>query len=546
MARGGAPDEAILTPQYPAEDLQRKIVPRAEPIDFGRPLEEASDILDRKMQADSAAWAGNQMSDFRLQAVQSLTDAKTKAEPGAQNFTSTFLAQYDQNAQKLLQTAGGNTYAEPMLRKGIGEFRDTLGQESLAFETKQALAYREDAIDQGLNKQLALVESNPGLATQVGSTLMDQVRSLPGDPATRLMMGRKIDEQLTLAAANGLTRQDPRSVIQALRDPTSAPQNLEPITRLNDQQREAVLAKANEHLSDAVYSSLSAGDIRGANRALNQNRDLMDARTQENLQRAINGQVEHNMVMHDKMLTDTSNDLLKKAMQMSLHPDGKDGPLTPQWIEKHYAGFKPEAYEYANKLLAGKEITDDPATTLDLYRRTLAGQDTTDDVMRAAGQRQIKTETAEALLQKNESIGSNPVKQQSIYIEKALEPAPFAQKFSDYKHDQADALEQFHAYLRLNPQAKASEIREESYNLVRLYKDKSGNALSGELPLYFMGSRMAPDVGATWAATRQAHDLGQISDADFARQASLIAGVQAAMDFKAKTPSPAPKPQASP
>ena len=552
MARG-EPGEETYQPRVPVEDLPRKLVPRMDGSQPGvEGLEQAVAATQQKYHADSATFAANQLNDFRTQTVQNLQKLKDSlpANQDPSGFVDQFQSQYDKGATALAASAKGNPIASQMLQSGLSNLRTSLTDHAIQWQAEQQHAYRTNSVLTNLDTQSAILRAHPELEAQIGSTFADQINSIGGDLKDRQQLGNHVTSQLSLATAEGFMRQDPRGMLQALNHPETAPDKFKPvISGLNDQQSEALRAKATEHMADGVYSALSAGDIKGANLALNQNRDLLDPRTQENLQRAINGQVEHNMVLHDKQLTDTSNSLLKQAMQMSLHPDGPNGPLTSQWIEKHYARFKPEAYEYANKLTTGKDVTNDPATVLPLWRDTLNGEDTTERWMKAVADGKVKMEEAVKGMEKASSVGGGPVQQETKYIDDKLTPSPFLAKFSNYKDKTADAMEEFHSYLRSTPNATPDDIRKASHLIVEAHSETAAASVLKDAPKYiihWVGTPDAPDLVAMWEQTKAAHDAGQLSDDAFNWQTSLIVGVKHAVQLTNKKPVAPAKPQGSP
>lgn len=311
MARGD-PGEAGYTPQVQPEDLPRKIMPRAEPGPVGPALSHFGDALSQKYQADSAAWAGDQLAQFRLKAVQSL-EAQKAATPAGQdpgNFTEKYLASFDKDSSPLVDTSGGNPFARQMVEKGLGDLRNTLASHTMEWEAQQRVAYRTDSIKQNLTSQLPIVEAHPELAAQVGSTLMDQINANGADPSTRLLLGRQMHAQLSEAAANGLARQDPRGTIEALNDPDHAPAALRGLT---DQQIETIRSKANSHLSDGVFSSLTNNDLAGAQGKLDANKDIMDPNTAWGLQRTIDGQVKEKQNEAKQDIADRFQDSMQAA-----------------------------------------------------------------------------------------------------------------------------------------------------------------------------------------------------------------------------------------
>lgn len=293
MARGD-PGEEGYRPQVMPEDLPRKIVPRLQDSPVGGALEHLGNTIDAKYQADSATWAGNQLAAFRIKAVQDLEGLKQNTTGDPNGFTPKYLAQFDKQAAPLLDTAGSNPFARQMLQKGIGELRDTLGVHAVGWEAQQNTAYRVDSVRQSLTSQLPSVEAHPELAPQVGSTLMDQINSMPAEPSAKLTLAREMHEQLSLAAANGLARQNPTGVLKGLDDPTQAPDALKGLT---DPQREAVRARASAQFVDQRARGIqdiyqNAGTTAGAKALTAIDKDAsIPAELRDPIRDKVNGQV---------------------------------------------------------------------------------------------------------------------------------------------------------------------------------------------------------------------------------------------------------------
>ena len=529
MARGG-PSEETYTPQVQPEDLPRKIVPRDEGISAAPAFAQAAEASEAKYKADSVTFAGTQLAQLRQQALQSLDQAKQAVpvdpnDPDAikkiDGFTGNYLTQFDkQSATYTSNTAiQNNPFASRMINNGISELRDTLQTHTMEWQANQAVAYRSNAFDAAVKTQSAIVEAHPEMAGQIGATLSDQANGIGGDPAARLTRMRQMHDALTLASANGLTRQDPRGMLLALKDPENAPANLKPvISDLSDAQREAIRAKANEHMGDTIYTALENKNFRGAQLALNKNEDILDPKVAETLQRTINGQVEMARTMADRAQKDASDSLLKNAILMQ-----KNGQLTPAYIEKYHNTWEPAAYEYAYKLLSGKENQTDPHVFAPLLQRSLEGEDVTKEAEQQFYSGNLTQSDYTKIVEKSDLPRGNFVKNGSQYIEQALKPSPLLYK-PDAALDYANAMDDFHAWLKDNPKASSDQGMNEARRIAQNYAFvQADKAITfGPVPVYLKGTRQVPDIGATFEATRQAHDSGQMSDSEFARQSALI------------------------
>ena len=379
MARGD-PGEATYTPQVMPEVLPRKIIPHMDTSPVGPALEQFGNAVNAKYQADSATWAGDQVAAFRLKAVQDLDTMKAQVPAGQDpgDFTQKYLAQFDKSATSLADTAGNNPFARVMVEKGVGDLRNTLASHTLGWEAQQRVAYRNDSIAQNLTTQLPIVEAHPELADQVGSTLMDQINANGADPSSRLLLARQMHTQLSMAAANGLARQNPRGVIDGLNNPEGAPSALRDLT---DQQREAVRAKANEHLGDPVLTSLTNGDLGGAQHALDANKDVMDPKLAWTLQRNIDAQVKEKQNDQKQDIADRFADSMQAAEA------GLSNPVTvsraemeilyPKDAQRHWDGLQ-------SMVEAGAKARDYDQMTPAQIQQDLAGKRPTEGGPEAA------------------------------------------------------------------------------------------------------------------------------------------------------------------
>lgn len=268
MARGD-PGLAGYTPTVQPEDLPRKIVPELRSDPIGPAIERLGDTLDAKYQADSATWAGDQVADFRVKALQSLDNLKAATpagDPG--DFTSKYLAQFDKDAAPLADSAGGNAYASKMVEHGVRQLRDSLAQHSMEWEATQRVASQNDSLQQNLDKQLPLVRQHPELADQVGSTLMDQINATRNDPATKVKFGRVMDTTLTKTAALGLVDRDPSGVYAQLMGDATDPtlkRLVDPVTR--NEVLEAAQGGVVKNYADKALASYRAGGPQAGSQA---------------------------------------------------------------------------------------------------------------------------------------------------------------------------------------------------------------------------------------------------------------------------------------
>jgi hypothetical protein len=549
MARGD-PGEGGYTPEVMPEDFPRKLTPRMEPQEAGlagHALESVADSMDQKYKADSATWAGEQISNFRVQALQTFDNMKGQVQGDPTDFTSKYLAAFDKQSQPLMDS--GNPIAHAMLQKGVGELRNTLAEHSMGWEATQRVAYRTDAIDTGLKSQLPIVESHPELADQVGSTLMDQINATGGDPTTRLKLARGMHEQLSEAASYGLARQNPRGVLDALNHPDSAPSQIQ---GLNVEQIERVRARANEHLSDPIYSALSQGDIKGAQDQLNRNADLMDPRTYESAQRGILATQEHQLVTQEKNQKVASDNLSKEGDSLLAN-----GQLDAKWIEAHRQTLEPNEFRYFYKALSGSdESATNPRVFADLYLKAAQGQDVRDDARDALVDahtlsRQDFTKIAGVVDQERPGW----FKRGTQSIAGALDPGQLNPD-PDTHHSRSLALQDWEDWSQKHPEATDKEAEGMANTISDHYRivPAATTVLSMKAPLYLTGTRAQPVdeqgkpdpmLNATARKTMAALKAGEITQDEAREQALLIQQYRSIAQAQAQAAAAAAKKKAS-
>jgi hypothetical protein len=361
MARG-APGEEVYQPQVSAEDLPRKHIPEMSGTSFGSGVTNIADVLEKKYQADSATWAGNQLADLHTQTLKSLEEAKA-AQPIDQDpsdFTDKFLKTFDEQSKPFAnnQAIAGNPYASKMLEQGISSLRHHLQNDTIEWQAHQQQAYRENSFYDQVKKNAAAVEAQPNLLQSIGSTTKDVANAIGGDPSARLAHLRAADSVLSEAAANGLARNDPRGMIEALNNPEKAPANFKFVMGgLDDKQRETARQRANEGLTKPIYNLLEDNDFAGAQKTLQASRDVMDSKTVYAMQNMIDAKSKEKLNENRQDIADRLQDSMTAAQYGLKNPvtvsRAEMDVLYPKDAQRHWdalqgivaAGSKAQEYD---------------------------------------------------------------------------------------------------------------------------------------------------------------------------------------------------------
>lgn len=258
MARG-VPDEEVYQPRVAAEDLPRKLTPRADAQDFGAPLargvEALGNSLEQKSQADNATWAGDKLADSRVQAVERLTQMKAQApagDPG--NFAQRYLQEFDKDNDQLVATSSANPIAQQMVHRGLTQLRASLAEHTIEWEATQRKASQADSLQQNLDKQLPVAQAHPEMASQIGQSLMQQVNATNFDPEYKLKFARQMDTQLTRSAALGVIDQNPTEAYKQLKSESPTDPVLSRVT--DPKVREELVQKASAGVAKSVGDSV--------------------------------------------------------------------------------------------------------------------------------------------------------------------------------------------------------------------------------------------------------------------------------------------------
>lgn len=258
----------------------------------------------------------------------------------------------------------------------------------------------------------------------------------------------------------------------------------------------------------------------------------IDPKSADGLQRMMLAKEEHDLVMNDKIQRDSSNAILKNGILLQ-----QKGQLTPQFIEKYHNTLEPQAYEYLYGLTSGKTTTTDPRVYAPLLQAALSGQDVTQKAQDALYAGQLKLDDYKAIVEKGDQPRKGYVARGADYIKQALTPNPLIPD-PDGHRSLANATDDWNQWVGDHPDATEEQARTSYRNITDHYQivasDKA--TLFNAVPLQLVGSRTEPNIAKTWAATKAAHAAGDMSDAEFNRQAALILQWQNAQKKQAPKP----------
>jgi len=298
---------------------------------------------------------------------------------------------------------------------------------------------------------------------------------------------------------------------------------------------QATLGAMGQLHSEVVNSMTEQGEVSKARSYLlgAAAQGEIDPKAGDSMLRMLNAQEEHKLAMDDKIQRDNSNVLLKSAILMS-----QKGQLTPQWIEQHHATWEPQAYEYAYNLLSGKGAATDPHVFAPLLNRALAGEDVSKDAQAALYRGSLSLSDYKGIVEKADQPRKGYVARGADYISQSLKPNPMVPDPAGQR-SLANAMDDWRQWTQDHGDASEEQARTAYRNITDHYQVVASDkvTLFNAVPLHLVGTRTQPDLNATWAATKAARAAGELSEAEYQRQATLILQWQAATARKPKVPT---------
>jgi hypothetical protein len=497
LASGPGNTQPEGLPGRPYPRLPDEANPQAFGAGLGRGIEQAADVLQQthnQVQAQARQTmvtdAHNQTQALSLKlAVDPNTGFMAQEGKNAFGLDQKYLPQFDQGVQQIADGIVDPRAKQLYLTQVAPQVRQHLSEQLDTHELTQHKAYEGQTIQSGIQLASAQAAANFNHPDILASN-KDHVSFL-------------IDQM----AKN-----------QGWSDETTESNRQRALTEFHSSVIDSMVGQGN--ISQArtyLYNQTAVGEI--------------DPKSADGLQRMMLAKQEHDLMMNDKIQRDASNAILKNGIQMQ-----QQGTLTPQFIEKYHNTLEPQAYEYLYNAIKGKETTTDPRVYAPLLQDALQGKDVTQQAQTALFNGQLKLDDYKAIVEKSDQPRKGYVSRGIDYIRQSLAPNPLIPD-PDGHRALANATDDWNQWVTDHPDATEEQARTSYRNITDHYQivasDKA--TLFNAVPLQLVGSRTAPDIPKTWAATKAAHDSGDMSDAEFNRQAALI------LQWQNAQKKPAPK-----
>lgn len=460
---------------------------------LGSGLADVADVLNRVREQDAAADATLTLAKAQTEWQAHLLERQEAAEPGAPEFTSTLVKDYGDYVERTVAT-GKTRLAQQHLRERLTAFGGALSLDAMKFESEARLVDRSNKYTEAAELTATAAELDPDrypvrLAEQLAA--LDQ---LEVSPIKRAELRKGTIDLVRSRAAIGYVRRDPDAALKRL----TMPEDNDTLFRsLSPKARDAVLNEIESEQRMRLTREDRA--YRDAERA---EREVQDATSKEG----------------DKLLA--------------------EGKLSAQWIESKRNRLSADDYRYYYRALSGD---GSGPRNVELYanlrERAGRGENVRDEARAALTRGAIGTSDFDRIV--GEVEGQRPG-----WYKRGLDFISTSAAVSDLNPDPAAAqrkaamLDDWNDWADENQKASDTEARDAYKRIVEEYQivDTRNFTLTKRAPRFLVGSRTAPDLDATEAATVAAFEDKAISEEEFERQALLLQEWRDALASQQKAP----------
>lgn len=223
-----------------------------------------------------AVEVSNNLASLRERTARRFEEAQGAAALDAKDFTDQLLRDFDADAHETAKasTAGA---ARELVRAQARDIRVDLAQRAIRFEADTRSAHRIDQFSQGVNTAAAAVERMPDTWRAVGAEQLLALDAMQLDPTRRLQLGRSMDSTIREAAARGIAKLAPESVLAKI-DAGSD----ELLDGLSPESRARIKNEArNGMVQNGASTVLSAYETGGASAGLARQAEVLKAIPQD-------------------------------------------------------------------------------------------------------------------------------------------------------------------------------------------------------------------------------------------------------------------------
>lgn len=473
-------------------------IPQMRPSNVGEGIATVGEALQKIQDQNEATQATKLLATAQSDWLTSLEQRKTTAQPGAPDFTPSLMKDYGEYTAKMLQQAPRGD-AKRFLQERLLSFGTELQQRGLQYEAGERTSNNENIAKSSVDAAGNEVMSNPSVFAPRLAERRALIDAMPFTPEVKRQLTDYAQKSLSKFAVIGQINANPYATMAQL---------------------------ASDNPTDLAIRALDP-EVRM------QLFDHADAMTRQRLADA-----ERLQTMQDRQKKLTEQDTAKTGDQLL-----STLKLSASWIEANRDALDPADYRYFYNALNGDEAASrreksDPTVYADLIERAHNGEDVRSEARAAMVNKRITIASYDKIFSEANQARPSWFKRGTEFIATSaavsqLNPDPAAAQ------RKATMLDDWQEWADRNPKASDEQARTAYTKLVHEYAiiDTTGLTLTMRAPSYLVGSRNAPNIDATEAATVQALDHGEIDAQEFARQAQLIKQWREALQRAATKPA---------
>ena len=454
----------------------------------------------QRQQDDAIASANDEIQDARRHWMTEFERRKNEAQPGAPEFTPTLQKDFDSDVSTRLERIGDRK-VKAYAKQRLGEIGLSMQENALRFEAAAREEARKAKIGNALDAAATAVELDPEQLTKVLAENEEALAAMNLPPIEREGWREHAYDLLTQQAAIGYARRDPDAAMKRF----SAPDEGDSVFRaLSPKGRSAVLQEIENQQRIRVTSE---------NRARQE---------------------------HERLERDTFEQTAKDGDQLLY-----SGKLTAGWIAANRDKLSEADVRYFYRTLREESVGGvggagrggiDVGLYADLRDKAGRGEDVRSEAREALQNGRIGTGDYDRLLGEVEQERKGWYRRGTDFISTSaavsdLNPDPAAAQ------RKAAMLDDWSEWADANPRASEAEASKEYRRIVSEYAIVAYNemTLTKRAPTFLIGARDRPDIDATEAETVRAFQEGRITQAEFNKQAALIAEWRRALEAAQRT-----------
>jgi hypothetical protein len=165
-------------------------------------------LEQERSETEARLWVANATSEMDLSMAEFLQKSGESAQPGAKDFTPSFLKDFDKYADETLKNAPSSV-AKNLLSAHIAGSRSAYGKAALGFEASERVRYAGSQIDEGVSKSTTIVGTNPAWFDREMGKWSSTINAISMPEAQKTILREKTRQMLVNAAVTSWIDRNP-------------------------------------------------------------------------------------------------------------------------------------------------------------------------------------------------------------------------------------------------------------------------------------------------------------------------------------------------